>query len=129
MEVCEGIMEVSEGIDVRKTSASKECIICYNYWLIFLDKGCLGFNQLFVVVVMIYLWCLLTLTVLLFLNIHSVYYFCIIVKTTKSGAINLLRNADLVEKTWLIIKYKFSLSCMKDEQRNVNVWWYWNWEA
>ena len=29
---------VSEGIDVNKTSASNECIIC-NYWC-FLNKGC-----------------------------------------------------------------------------------------
>ena len=37
--------DFSEGIDVNKTSASKECVICH-YWY-FLDKG-LSFNQLFV---------------------------------------------------------------------------------
>ena len=29
--------EISEGIDINKTSASKECIICY-YWY-FLNRG------------------------------------------------------------------------------------------
>ena len=32
-----GRIDVSEGIDVNKTSASKECII-WHYWY-FLDKG------------------------------------------------------------------------------------------
>ena len=31
------IMDVSEGIDVNNTSATKECIICH-YWY-FLDEG------------------------------------------------------------------------------------------
>ena len=37
--------DVSEGIDLNKSSATKEFIICYYLYL--LNKG-LGFNQLFV---------------------------------------------------------------------------------
>ena len=44
-------IDVSEGIDVNKTSASKECIICH-YWSL-LDEG-LSFNRLSSMVVMIY---------------------------------------------------------------------------
>ena len=38
-------IDVSEGIDLNKSSATKEFIICYYLYL--LNKG-LGFNQLFV---------------------------------------------------------------------------------
>ena len=42
-------IDLSEGIDVNKTSESKDCDICH-YWY-FLDKG---FNQMFAIGVMMY---------------------------------------------------------------------------
>ena len=44
-------LDVSEGINVNKTSASKECHICH-YWC-FLNYG-LSFNQMSAIDVMIY---------------------------------------------------------------------------
>ena len=43
-------IEISEGIDINKTNAPKECDICY-YWC-FLDKG-LIMNHIFAMFVMV----------------------------------------------------------------------------
>ena len=43
---------VSEGIDINKTCASKECVICH-YWY-FLDKGFISFNGMSATDVMTY---------------------------------------------------------------------------
>ena len=43
-------IDVSEGIDVNKTNASKKCDIC-NHWYL-LDKG-ISLNHIFAMVVMI----------------------------------------------------------------------------
>ena len=32
-------IEICEGNHVNKTNASKECIACYYWYLVFLDKG------------------------------------------------------------------------------------------
>ena len=56
-------IDVSEGIDVIKTSTSKECDIC-DYWY-FLDEG-LSSSKIFAMGVMMYQWYLLTLTIFLF---------------------------------------------------------------
>ena len=45
-------IDFAEGIDVNKTSASKECDICH-YWY-FLNYIVLSFNQMSAVDVMIY---------------------------------------------------------------------------
>ena len=86
------IIFIFEGIDVDKTSASKEDIVCH-YWY-FSDKGfrfqssvhngCLGVLMISIDV-----------NSIVILNIHGVYYCCIIVGISKSEAKNLLRNADL----------------------------------
>ena len=44
-------IEVSEGIDVNKTSASKECDICHDWY--FLNKV-FSFNHMYKIDVMIY---------------------------------------------------------------------------
>ena len=44
-------IDVSEGIDVNKTSASKDCDICH-YWYFLIIV--LSFNQMFAIDVMIY---------------------------------------------------------------------------
>ena len=44
-------IDISEGIDISKTNASKECHICH-YWC-FLDKKILNVSHIFPMVVMI----------------------------------------------------------------------------
>ena len=39
-------------------------------------------------------------------NIHFAGYCCIIIRISKNEAINLIKNIDLTEKKWNIIKYK-----------------------
>ena len=56
-------IDISEGADVNKTSISKESHVCY-YWY-FISYG-FNFKQMSAVGVMIYQWCLSTLTILWF---------------------------------------------------------------
>ena len=44
-------IDVSEGIDINKTSASKECELCHHWFLKILD---LNLKSIFVIDVMIY---------------------------------------------------------------------------
>ena len=44
-------IDISDGIDVNKTTASKECDICHCYY--FKDVGFLSMNRIFVMVLMI----------------------------------------------------------------------------
>ena len=71
-------IDVSDGIDVNETNASKKCIICH-YWH-FLGKW---FNS----------------NHLTILNIHSVTYCCIINRISKSDAMDLLNNINPTEKS------------------------------
>ena len=88
-------LDISEGIDVNKTSQSKECNICH-YWY-FLNKGfnfqpnicnrchdllmmCMKFSDIAV------------------LNIKSADYCCIISGINESEAKNLMQNTDLTKK-------------------------------
>ena len=89
-------IDVSEGIDVNKTSASKECDICH-YWY-FLNKGfkfqpyvCNRCHDL--------LMMSMNLSNIYILNIKNVDYRCIISGINKSEAINLLQNTDLTEES------------------------------
>ena len=89
-------INVSEGIDVNKMSESKECDICH-YWF-FLDKEfkfhpdiC---NDLHDVLMMS-----MNLSDMAILNIHGADYRCIISAISKCGAINLIQNIDLTEKS------------------------------
>ena len=86
-------IDVSEGIDVKKTRASK--IYCYCY---FLDKGftfqpdvCNGCQD----VLMMSMYLRNTAI----LNIHRVDYFCIINGISKSESTSLLNNVNLNEKS------------------------------
>ena len=86
--------DISETIDVNKTSTSKECIICH-YWH-FLDKRfkfqpdvCNGFHVLMMFI---------NLSDIAILNIHGADYRCVIKGISKCEAVNLLQNAVLNEK-------------------------------
>ena len=87
-------MDVSEGVDVNKTSALKECEI-YHYWY-FLNKGfnfqpnvCNRCHDLLMIS--------MNLSNIYNLNIKNADYHCNISRVTKNEAINLMRN-DLSEK-------------------------------
>ena len=87
--------DISETIDVNKTSTSKVCIICH-YWH-FLDKGfkfqpdvCNGCHDV--------LMMFMNLSDISILNIHGADYRCVITGISKSEAVNLLQNAVLNEK-------------------------------
>ena len=103
-------IDVSEGVDTKKTSASKECDICH-YWY-FLGKGskfqlyaCNGCHDVFIM--SMNLWDVAVL------NIKGAYYCCITTRISKSEAINIMQNIVFSEKKWIIIKYKSLFSHMK----------------
>ena len=87
---------VSEGIDVNKTSASKECDICHycyfcyflNYSVTFQPNVCNRCHDL-----------LINLSNIAILNIKDSDYCCIISLISKNEAINLMQNANLIEKS------------------------------
>ena len=91
--------DVSESLDVKKTCALKECIICHHRS--FLDKGfkfqssvCNGCHD----VLMMYV----DINSLAILNIDSADYCCIINNISKSEDINLFKISDLSEKSGLL---------------------------
>ena len=88
-------IDISEGIDVNKTSESKECDICH-YWY-FLHEGFKfqlnvwnGCHDL--------LMMSMNLSDFAILNIKG-SDFCIIGGISRNEAINLMQNADLTEKS------------------------------
>ena len=89
-------IDVSEGIDVNKTSASKEYDICH--YLYFLNNSfkfqpnvCNKYQDLLMLSV--------NLSDSAILNIKVSNYHCFIRLISKNEAINLLQNADLTEKS------------------------------
>ena len=89
-------MDDSEGNDVNKTSASKECDICH-YWY-FLNKGfkfqwnvCNRCHDLFMMS--------MNFSDIFIFNIKSVDYHCNISGISKSEAINLKQNIDLTKNS------------------------------
>ena len=89
-------IDISEGIDVYKTSASKECDVChYWYFLYFSFKFqpsvCNRYHGL--------LMMSLSLSDIAILNIKGSDDRCIIGLISKNEAINLMQNADLTEKS------------------------------
>ena len=89
-------IDVSEGIDVDKTSASKECDVCHycyflSYSFKFQPNVCNRCHSLLMMSV--------NLSDIAILNIKVSHYCCIISLNSKNEAINLLQNADLTEKT------------------------------
>ena len=86
--------EVSEGIDLNKTSASKECNICHYWYLLnysfkFQLNVCNGCHDLLVIS--------MNLSNIVILNTKCSDYRCIISVISKNEAINLIQNADLTK--------------------------------
>ena len=89
-------IDVSEEIDVNKTSASKECDVCHywyflNYSFKFQTNVCNRCHDLLMMSI--------NLNDIAILNIKGSDYHCIISLINKNEAINLLQNADLTEET------------------------------
>ena len=88
-------IQVSEGVDINKTSTLKECDICH-YWY-FLNYSfkfqtnvcnrCLNLLMMF-----------MNLSGIAILNIKGSDYRCIVSLISKNEAINLMQNADLTKK-------------------------------
>ena len=86
--------EVFEGIDVNKTSASKECDVCH-YWCFlksfkFQTNVCNRCHDLLMVS--------MNLSDIAILNIKGSDYCFINTLMSKNGAIHLMQNADLTGK-------------------------------
>ena len=97
--LCYDIIDISEGIDVNKTSASKDCDIC-NYWY-FLNYGfkfqlnvCNRCHDLLMMAI--------NLSDIAILNIKGSDYRRVISLVSKNEAINLMQNTDLTEKSGTI---------------------------
>ena len=88
--------DISEGNDVNKTSASKECYIChYWYFLNFSFK----FQPNFYKKCHDLLMMSINLNIIAISNIQSSDYGCIISLISKNEAINLMQNPDLTKKS------------------------------
>ena len=88
-------IDVSEGIYINKTSASKECDICHyryflNYSFKFQPNVCNRCRDLLMISI--------NLSDIAILNMKGSDYRCIISLISKNEAINLMQNADLTEK-------------------------------
>ena len=91
-----GRIDISERIDVNKTSASKEHDIChYWYFLNYSFKFQPNVSNRCHDLLMIQM----KLSNIAILNIKSSDYRCIISLITKKEVINLIKNTDLTEKT------------------------------
>ena len=91
-------IDVSEGIDVNKTSASKECDICH-YWYFL--------NYSFKFQANVYkchdlLMMSINLSDIAILKIKGSNYCCIISLISKNEDINIMQNADLTEKNGIL---------------------------
>ena len=89
-------IDVSEGIDVNKTSASRGCDLCQywcflNYSFKFQPNVCNRCCDL--------LMMSMNLSDIAILNIKGSDYCCIISLISKNEAIKLMQNADLIEKS------------------------------
>ena len=89
-------IDVSEGIDVNKTSSSKECDICHywyflNYSFKFQPNVCNRCHYLLMIS--------MNLSDIAILNTKGFDYRCIISLISKNKAISLMQNADLTEKS------------------------------
>ena len=92
-------IDVSEGIDVNKTSVSEQCDICHywyflNYSFKFQPNVCNRCHDLLMMSV--------NLSDIAILNIKGSDYCCIISLISKNEARNLLQNADLTEKSGIL---------------------------
>ena len=96
-------IDISEGTDVNKISASKECNICHywyflNYSFKFQPNVCHRCHDL--------LMMSMNLSNIAIRNIKGSDYRCIISLISKNEAINLMQNADLTEKSGTIESIK-----------------------
>ena len=108
-------IDVSEGIDVNNTIASKECIICHYQY--FLDNGfkfqpdvCNGCHDVLIMSI--------NLNNISILNICRVDCACIITRISTSESVNLLQNAHLSEKSETLHN-DFSLLYIKNWKKNI----------
>ena len=88
-------INISEGIDVNKTSASNECDICHYWYFLnfsfkFQSNVCNRCHDLLMMSI--------NLSDIAILNIKDSDYRCSISLISKNEAINLMQNADLTEK-------------------------------
>ena len=95
--------DVSEGVDLNKTSASEECDICHywyflNYSFKFQPNVCNRCHDLLIVSI--------NLSNMVILNIKYSDFRCIISLISKNEAIKLMENADLTEKSRTLKKVK-----------------------
>ena len=107
-------IDISEGIDINKASASKECDICH-YWY-FLDKNfnyepylCNGCHDLMQKAINFDDVAIVSIKG----NDYRIHFWYI----SKGEAISIMRNSSLNEKNWIIINF-FSLF-IKDEWNNL----------
>ena len=89
-------IDVSEGIDINKTSASKECDVCHHWYFLnysfkFQPNVCNRCHNLLMMSI--------NLSNIAILNIKGSDYRCIISLISKNEATKLLQNADLTEKS------------------------------
>ena len=88
-------IQVSEGVDVNKTSTLKECDICHywyflNYSFKFQTNVC---NRCLSLLIMF-----MSLSGIAILNIKGSDYRCIVSLISKTEAIKLMQNSDLTKK-------------------------------
>ena len=88
-------IQVSEGVDVNKTSTLKECDICHywyflNYSFKFQTNVC---NRCLSLLIMF-----MNLSGIAILNIKGSDYRCIVSLISKTEAIKLMQNSDLTKK-------------------------------
>ena len=102
-------INISEGFDVNKTSASKKCDVCH-YWY-FLNNSfkvqvnaCNASHDL--------LMMSMNISDIVILNIKGSDYYCIISLISKNEAMILMQNVDLTKK-WNNMKHKNLLSNIK----------------
>ena len=89
-------IEVSEGVNVNKTSASNKCDICHylcflNYSFTFQPNICNRCHDLLMMSI--------NLSDIAILNVKDSDYRCSISLISKNESINLMQNADLTENS------------------------------
>ena len=103
-------IDVSEGIDINKTSAFKECDIFPYFY--FLDKE-FKFQTYVCNRCHDFLMMSTNLRNIAILNINGADYNCIISRISKSEAINLMETIDLTENVEYYMKKKLLLNEQK----------------
>ena len=95
-------IDVSDRVDVNKTSGSKECDVCHYWYFLncsvkFQPNACNRCHDLIMMS--------LNLSDIAILNIKGSDYRCIISLISKKEVINLMQNADLTEKNENLIPH------------------------